>query len=119
MSGGGAVPTLFQIMHAPQFFFAKFQKKYAWNIRVYTVYKILTEFGIPKKLDRVDQFLSDVFPIQCGLKQGYTESKGHTTTAHIYILKGSDQKGLRGKFYIKFSLNSVSQEISPCRTVSL
>ena len=25
-------------MCAPQFFFAKFQKKYAWNIRVYTVY---------------------------------------------------------------------------------
>ena len=24
-------------MHAPQFFFAKFRKKYAWNIRVYTV----------------------------------------------------------------------------------
>ena len=35
--GGGAIPTLFQIMHAPQFFFAKFQKKYARNIRIYTV----------------------------------------------------------------------------------
>ena len=24
-------------MRAPQFFFVKFRKKYAWNIRVYTV----------------------------------------------------------------------------------
>ena len=34
--GGGAVPILFQIMCAPQFFFTKFRKKYAWNINVYT-----------------------------------------------------------------------------------
>ena len=33
----GAVPTLFQIIRTPQFFFAKFRKKYARNIRVYTV----------------------------------------------------------------------------------
>ena len=38
---GGAVPTLFQIMRAPQFFFAKFCKKYARNIRVYTVCYVL------------------------------------------------------------------------------
>ena len=36
--GGGAVPTLFQIMHSPQFLFAKFRKKYARNIRVYMVF---------------------------------------------------------------------------------
>ena len=35
--GGRAVPTFFQIMREPQFFFAKFRKKYAWNIRVYMV----------------------------------------------------------------------------------
>ena len=34
---GGAVPTLFQILRAPQFFLAKFRKKYARIIRVYTV----------------------------------------------------------------------------------
>ena len=34
---GGAVPTLIQILRIPQFFFAKFRKKYAWIIRVYTV----------------------------------------------------------------------------------
>ena len=36
--GGGAVPTLFQIVCTPQFFFTKFWKKYAQNICVYTVY---------------------------------------------------------------------------------
>ena len=35
---GGAVPTLIPILRAPQFFFAKFRKKYARIIRVYTVY---------------------------------------------------------------------------------
>ena len=48
------------------------------------LYNILTEFGIPKKLVRlikmclsetysrvrIGRFLSDAFPIHCGLKQG-------------------------------------------------
>ena len=34
---GRAVPTLFKILRTPQFFFAKFQEKYVWNIHVYTV----------------------------------------------------------------------------------
>ena len=36
--GGGAVPTLFQIMHAPQISSLNSRKKYVWNIHVYTVH---------------------------------------------------------------------------------
>ena len=35
--GGGALRTLFQIMRTPQFFFAKFRKKYVRNIHLYMV----------------------------------------------------------------------------------
>ncbi|KAJ4441021.1 hypothetical protein ANN_10870 [Periplaneta americana] len=58
------------------------------SVKREVLYDILIEFGIPKKLVRlikmclsetysrvrVGQFLSDAFPIHCGLKQGYSLS---------------------------------------------
>ena len=63
--------------------FIDFKKAYEL-VKREVLYKILTEFGIPKKLVRlikmclsetysrvhVGRFLSDYFPIHCGLKQG-------------------------------------------------
>ncbi|KAJ4445700.1 hypothetical protein ANN_12385 [Periplaneta americana] len=60
-----------------------FKKAYDW-VKREVLYDILIEFGIPKKLVRlikmclsetysrvrIGQFLSDAFPIYCGLKQG-------------------------------------------------
>ncbi|KAJ4428123.1 hypothetical protein ANN_24137 [Periplaneta americana] len=60
-----------------------FRKAYD-SVKREVLYNILIEFGIPKKLFRlikmclsetysrvrIDQFLSDAFPIHCGLKQG-------------------------------------------------
>ncbi|KAJ4434697.1 hypothetical protein ANN_23265 [Periplaneta americana] len=59
-------------------------KKAYDSVKREVLYNILIEFGIPKKLarlikmylsetyiiDRIGQFLSDAFPIHCGLKQG-------------------------------------------------
>ncbi|KAJ4442113.1 hypothetical protein ANN_11979 [Periplaneta americana] len=59
-------------------------KKAYDSVKREVLYNILIEFGIPKKLVRlikmclnethskvcIDQFLSDAFPIHCGLKQG-------------------------------------------------
>ncbi|KAJ4439149.1 hypothetical protein ANN_15106 [Periplaneta americana] len=63
--------------------FIDFKKAYD-SVKREVLYDILIEFGIPKKLVRlikmclsetysrvrIGQFLSDVFPIHCGLKQG-------------------------------------------------
>ncbi|KAJ4445342.1 hypothetical protein ANN_07147 [Periplaneta americana] len=63
-------------------------KKAYDSVKREVLYDILIEFGIPKKLVRlikmclsetysrvrIGQFLSDAFPIQCGLKQGYVLS---------------------------------------------
>ncbi|KAJ4426643.1 hypothetical protein ANN_26441 [Periplaneta americana] len=63
--------------------FIDFKKTYD-SVKREVLYNILIEFGIPKKLVRlikmclsetysrvrIDQFLSDAFPIHCGLKQG-------------------------------------------------
>ncbi|KAJ4443813.1 hypothetical protein ANN_05594 [Periplaneta americana] len=63
--------------------FIDFKKAYD-SVKREVLYDILIEFGIPKKLVRlikmclsetysrvrIGQFLSDAFPIQCGLKQG-------------------------------------------------
>ncbi|KAJ4432787.1 hypothetical protein ANN_21426 [Periplaneta americana] len=63
--------------------FIDFKKAYD-SVKREVLYDILIEFGIPKKLVRlikmclsetysrvrIDQFLSDPFPIHCGLKQG-------------------------------------------------
>ncbi|KAJ4430268.1 hypothetical protein ANN_22480 [Periplaneta americana] len=63
--------------------FIDFKKTYD-SVKREVLYDILIEFGIPKKLVRlikmclsetysrvrIGQFLSDVFPIHCGLKQG-------------------------------------------------
>ncbi|KAJ4440051.1 hypothetical protein ANN_08182 [Periplaneta americana] len=63
--------------------FIDFKKAYD-SVKREILYNILIEFGIPKKLVRlikmclsvtysrvrIGQFLSDVFPIHCGLKQG-------------------------------------------------
>ncbi|KAJ4437031.1 hypothetical protein ANN_17165 [Periplaneta americana] len=64
--------------------FKDFKKAYD-SIKREVLYDILIEYGIPKKLVRlikmclsetyssrvrIDQFLSDAFPIHCGLKQG-------------------------------------------------
>ena len=63
--------------------FIDFKKAYDC-VKREVLYNILTEFGIPKKLVRfikmclnetysrvrVDQFLSDAYPVHCGFKQG-------------------------------------------------
>ncbi|KAJ4439024.1 hypothetical protein ANN_14980 [Periplaneta americana] len=63
--------------------FIDFKKAYD-SVKREVLYDILIEFGIPKKLVRlikmclsetysrvrIGQFLSDAFPIHCGLKQG-------------------------------------------------
>ncbi|KAJ4445845.1 hypothetical protein ANN_12530 [Periplaneta americana] len=63
--------------------FIDFKKAYD-SVKIEVLYDILIEFGIPKKLVRlikmclsetysrvrIGQFLSDAFPIHCGLKQG-------------------------------------------------
>ncbi|KAJ4440431.1 hypothetical protein ANN_08572 [Periplaneta americana] len=63
--------------------FIDFKKAYD-SVKTEVLYNILIEFGIPKKLVRlikmclsetysrvrIGQFLSDAFPIHCGLKQG-------------------------------------------------
>ncbi|KAJ4434085.1 hypothetical protein ANN_16405 [Periplaneta americana] len=63
--------------------FIDFKKAYD-SVKMEVLYDILIEFGIPKKLVRlikmclsetysrvrIGQFLSDAFPIHCGLKQG-------------------------------------------------
>ena len=63
--------------------FIDFRKTYD-SVKRKGLYNILTEFGIPKKLVKlikmclsktysrvhVGRFLSDVFPLHCGLKQG-------------------------------------------------
>ncbi|KAJ4431646.1 hypothetical protein ANN_20245 [Periplaneta americana] len=60
------------------------EKRYQGRFKREVLYDILIEFGIPKKLVRlikmclsetysrvrIGQFLSDAFPIHCGLKQG-------------------------------------------------
>ena len=67
--------------------FIDFKKAYD-SVKREVLYNILTEFGIPKKIVRlikmclsetysrvcVGRFLSDAFPIHCGLKQGDTLS---------------------------------------------
>ncbi|KAJ4435487.1 hypothetical protein ANN_18103 [Periplaneta americana] len=66
-----------------RFLFIDFKKAYD-SLKRQVLYDILIEFGIPKKLlrlikmclsetystVRIGQFLSDAFPIHCGLKQG-------------------------------------------------
>ena len=86
--GGGAVPTLFQIMRAHQFFFAKLRKKYARNIRVYTVV-----FGETSESD---------IPLEHGLQARkhfieHNSEAGHETLKNYISWTLSIHRGQAGK----------------------
>ncbi|KAJ4443698.1 hypothetical protein ANN_05373 [Periplaneta americana] len=86
----GTVPQLF----------IDFKKAYD-SVKREVLYDILMEFGIPKKLVRlikmcvsetysrvrIGQFLSDAFPIHCGLKQGDALSPLHFNFALEYAIR--------------------------------
>ncbi|KAJ4428004.1 hypothetical protein ANN_24017 [Periplaneta americana] len=80
--------------------FIDFKKAYD-SVKREVLYDILIEFGIPKKLVRlikmclsetysrvrIGQFVSDAFPIHCGLKQGDAPSPLHFNFALEYAIR--------------------------------